>query len=373
MKFLPDEWMIIKRVIIYIVTAYSFTASSNERPLKRESILRVEHPSAIQYTSALIQSGTSNTLVYESWSGYKMEKAWLRYTSLNFDHGVLDKGSSVNILPESPSNIVSSVSLVNFNGEDWLYYLEARSFKSEADVFRAKLRNGVLVEIEPVSLKDAIAPSSNIKFHRVSRNSVAIVYTAKKCCSLYFALSNDGVKFDTPSAIDSSGFMPYLSSFSGGDIVYFFQKSFRTSQTQPSGKPVYITKTHFRISSNLGNTWTEAIPINLTDATVHDAKAIIRPDGNIDIYYVYPIQENSGLSLWRRCLNPNGQLGVEELVVESSFGNIAKPTTHRLNTGELLITFVEQGKAVLEGDHNLHAAIISRDASCDLGTAGLIQ
>ncbi|BFL86123.1 hypothetical protein LFREDSHE_45730 [Shewanella baltica] len=87
----------------------------------------------------------------------------------------------------------------------------------------------------------------------------------------------------------------------------------------------------------------------MTDATVHDAKAIIRPDGNIDIYYVYPIQENSGLSLWRRCLNPNGQLGVEELVVEPSFGNIAKPTPHRLNTGELLITFVEQGKVVLEG------------------------
>jgi hypothetical protein len=143
MKYLPGEWMIIKRVIIYVVIAFSFPASGNELPLKRESILRVEHPSAIQYASALIQSGTSNTLVYESWSGYKMEKAWLRYTSLNFDHGVLDKGSLVNILPESPSNIVSSVSLVNFNGEDWLYYLEARSFKSEADVFRAKLRNGV--------------------------------------------------------------------------------------------------------------------------------------------------------------------------------------------------------------------------------------
>ena len=176
-----------------------------------------------------------------------------------------------------------------------------------------------------------------------------------------------------PSDINSSGFMPYLSSFSGGDIVYFFQKSFRTSKTQPSGKPVYITKTHFRLSSNLGKTWTEAVPINFTDVTVHDAKAIIRPDGNIDIYYVYPIQDNSGLSLWRRCLNPDGQLGVEELVVEPSFGNIAKPTPHRLNTGELLITFVEQGKVVLEGDHNLHAAIIFRDASCDLGPAGLIQ
>ncbi|MCE9685673.1 hypothetical protein LZP73_05515 [Shewanella sp. AS16] len=85
----------------------------------------------------------------------------------------------------------------------------------------------------------------------------------------------------------------------------------------------------------------------------------------MDIYYSYPIDEEEELSLWRRCIKSNAKLGDEELVVEHDFGNIAKPSPHRLKNGQVLITFVEQGKAALEGDHNIHTALISSDATCN--------
>lgn len=78
----------------------------------------------------------------------------------------------------------------------------------------------------------------------------------------------------------------------------------------------------------------------------------------------------SEMSLWRKCVTPDGVLGKEELVINHAFGNIAKPTPHRLKNGNLLLTFVEQGKAVLKGDHNIHAAIISSNAKCPTTNSG---
>lgn len=340
------------------------TASGNDLPLADRNILRIEQPGEIQYQSTLIQTESANVLVYESWGGHDMKHGRLRYSQLSMNNGKIGADTPRNLKIGSDSAVVTSLSKITLNSIDWLYYIEAKSFNAEASLFRAKLDAGKLIEQEAVLLTFPIAPSSNIRLHLIDGNKVALVFTGKKCCELYFSISDDGLIFNRPSELGNTGFMPFISSFPGGEIVYFFQKSIHTSKTQPSGKPVYITKTHFRISSNLGNTWTEAVPINLIDVTVHDAKAVIRLDGNIDVYYVYPIQEDRGLSLWRRCLNPHGQLGSEELVVDPSFGNIAKPTPHRLKNGELLITFVEQGKVVLEGYHNLHAAIISRDANC---------
>ena len=66
----------------------------------------------------------------------------------------------------------------------------------------------------------------------------------------------------------------------------------------------------------------------------------------------------------KRCVSTSGKLGPEELVVDKSFGSIAKVSPHRLSDGSLLLTFVEQGNVYSDGDHNLHAAKILSDAKC---------
>ncbi|MCL1096229.1 hypothetical protein [Shewanella kaireitica] len=352
---------------LFILIAFMigmFSLSANELPLQKESISRIEYPPEIQYISALIQSKDTSTLVYESWKGFEMNEGDLHYSELNVLNEKIQFDTAKVVLPNKNTLIRSSISHVIIDGVDWLYFIESNGFKSEAIAYRAKFKDSALVEQEKISLEVPLSLSSNARWSVMKNNSVALVYTDKKCCKLYFSISKDGVKFETPRYIGNAGFMPHLSSFSDGKLLYLFQKSFRSSKEKPNGKPIYITKSHFRVSNNYGQTWSEYTPITLTDDTVHDAKAILRLDGNIDIYYVYPIQEGKGLSLWRKCINTNGGLGNEELVVQHDFGNIAKPSIHRLENGKMLVTFVEQGKVVLEGDHNIHGAIISADSEC---------
>lgn len=354
-----------KQLFLFITLMINiFSLFANELPLQKESIFRIEYPAEIQYISALIQNKDTSTLVYESWKGYEMNKGDLHYSKLKVLNEKIEFDTAKVVLPNKNTSIRSSVSHIIIDGIDWLYFIESNGFKSDAIAYRAKLKDSALVEREKISLETTLSPSSNARWHVMNNNNVALVYTGKQCCKLYFSISNDGVKFETPRYIGNTGFMPYLSSFSDGKLLYLFQKSFRSSKEKPNGKPIYITKSHFRISNNYGQTWSEYTPISLTDDTVHDAKAILRHDGNIDIYYVYPIQEGKGLSLWRRCISNDGELGNEELVVQHDFGNIAKPSIHRLDKGEILVTFVEQGKVVLEGDHNIHGAIILADTEC---------
>jgi len=354
-----------KQLFIFIAFMISmFSLSANELPLQKESISRIEYPPEIQYISALIQSKDTSTLVYESWKGFKMNEGDLHYSELNVLNKKIQFDTAKVVLPNKNTLIRSSISHVIIDGIDWLYFIESNGFKSDAFAYRAKLKDSALVEREKLSLEITLSPSSNARWHVLNNNNIALVYTDKKCCKLYFSISKDGVKFETPRYIGNTGFMPHLSSFSDGKLLYLFQKSFRSSKEKSNGKPIYITKSHFRVSNNYGQTWSEYTPITLTDDTVHDAKAILRLDGNIDIYYVYPIQDGKGLSLWRRCINTNGGLGNEELVVQHDFGNIAKPSIHRLENGKMLVTFVEQGQVVLEGDHNIHGAIISVDSEC---------
>jgi len=341
-----------------------FSLSANELPLLKDSVSRIEYPPEIQYISALIQNKDTSTLVYESWKGFEMNEGDLRYSKLNVSNENIQFDIAKAVLPKQNKTIRTSISHIKIDGVDWLYFIESNGFKSDAVAYRAKLKGSVLVEQEKISLETTLSPSSNARWHVMNNNSIALVYTDKNCCKLYFSISKDGVRFETPRYIGNTGFMPHLSSFTDGKLLYLFQKSFRSSKEKPNGKPIYITKSHFRVSNNYGQTWSKDTPISLSDETVHDAKAILRLDGNIDIYYVYPIKEGKDLSLWRRCINTNGGLGNEELVVQDDFGNIAKPSIHRLENGKLLVTFVEQGKVVSESDHNIYGAVISDDSEC---------
>jgi hypothetical protein len=354
----------ITSLILILFTTNFFPLSANELPLQKDSISRIEYPPEIQYISALLQNKETSILVYESWKGFEMSEGSLHYSKLNLSNEKIEFSAAQVILPNNNRSIISSVSKIKIDGVDWLYFIESNNFNSDAIVYRAQLKNSSLVDREKLSLEMTLSPSSNARWHVMKNNNIALVYTGKQCCKLYFARSNDGVKFGTPEYIGNTGFMPYLSSFSDGQLLYLFQKSFRSSKQKSNGKPIFITKTHFKISDDFGQTWGEYTPISTTDDTVHDAKAILRLDGNIDIYYVYPTQKDKGLSLWRRCIKSNGNLGNEELVVEHDLGNIAKPAVHRLDNDKILLTFVEQGEVVLEGDHNIHGAMISSDALC---------
>lgn len=90
-----------------------------------------------------------------------------------------------------------------------------------------------------------------------------------------------------------------------------------------------------------------------------------RVDGSVDIYFVHDFARADGqLSLWRVCVDNEGKLGEEELVVGDEVGNIAKPQVFRLPTQALLITFVEQGKDLNNGS-SLYYGKLKSDAPCE--------
>ena len=353
-------------VTFQVTLGFFFVINStvaNNLPLKSNDIFRIEFPSGVQYTSAFLEGETS-TLLYSSWDGYQVEKSEFKYIDLIIDGNKITFTSPNTIKNKQKERIRTNASKVTIKGVDWFYFIEADHWNSTAIAYRANWIKGELTNKQKINTSRPLSPSSNPIWYSLNKEGVALVNIIKGCCKLFYSSSEDGITFDDAIDIKNTGFMPALASFPNNNLLYVFQKSFRTSMLKPNGKPNFVKKTHFKISNDKGNIWGKLTPISKTDITVHDAKPVQRNDENLDIYYAYPREGTSEMSLWRKCVTPDGVLGEEELVIDHAFGNIAKPTPHRLNNGKLLLTFVEQGKVVLKGDHNIHAAIISSNAKC---------
>jgi len=340
-----------------------FNVVANDLPLNNSDIFRIEFPSGVQYTSAFLED-EKNTLLYASWDGYEVEKSELKYIDLIINGKKILFTDPKTIKNGQAEPIRTNASKVRIKGVDWFYFIEADNWKSKAIAYRANWNDGELINKQKVNTSIPLSPSSNPIWYSLDNGDVALVNIVKECCRLFYSHSQDGITFNIGIDIKNTGFMPALASFPNHNLLYVFQKSFRTSKLKSNGKPNFVTKTHFKISNDKGNIWTKLTPISKNDITVHDAKPVKRNDENLDIYYAYPRIGTSEMSLWRKCVTSDGVLGKEELVINHAFGNIAKPTPHRLKNGKLLLTFVEQGKVVLKGDHNLHAAIISSNATC---------
>ncbi|MCE9685671.1 hypothetical protein LZP73_05505 [Shewanella sp. AS16] len=249
--------------ILFILGSLSTSASEGNLPLLKENIIRIEQPPEIQYNSALIQEKGLNILVYESWDGYHVRKGNLHYSQVDMSKEKTKFTPPKVVSAHKNAKIRTSVSQVTINNDEWLYYIESNSYKSEAIAYRAKLVDGSLVEQQTLSLGMPISPASNARWHVVDGNKVGLVYREKLCCKLYFSISNNGIDFGEFSYIGNAGSMPYLSSFKDGKLLYLFQKGFKTSKTKANGEPIFIMKSHFRMSSDMGKTWGDPHTLDL--------------------------------------------------------------------------------------------------------------
>jgi hypothetical protein len=365
---------ILKNLFYLIATLLSVNSYSNNLPLTSDDIHRIEHPPGMQILSTIITPKESLVLIYEHFYNYDMKSGELRYSELDINPSSIlsSKPRTLEFENNQPVNFRTGVSSVKGNNVEWLYFVESETtYFKPASLYRAQWgSNNKLVNKQLLSLPMPIAAASAPKWYLLNNGKVALVYRSKPypgCCQLLFSLSNDGVNFDSPIDIGSGGAMPALAIFSSDELIYTFQTRFTSKANDSDGKEKSGMRTHFRLSTNNGANWGKPIPITTRVEGVHDASPIQRKDGNIDVYYSsIDSKENDSFTLWRRCVSSSGKLGNEELVVNTSVGNIAKASPHRLNDGSLLITFVEQGKVYSEGDHNLHAANILKDAKCSV-------
>lgn len=364
---------IIKKIFYLTLLLMSAGSFANNIPLMKYQIHRIEYPEGMQTLSAVVQSKGSLNVIYSHLYDHDWNSGELRYSNLKLypDYIFSSKPLTINVESNKSVNLRTSVSGFTKNNVEWLYFVESETtYHKPASLYRAQWAgSNKLVNRQLVSLPTVIAAGSAPKLYLLNNGKIALVYRSKPysgCCKLLFSVSNDGVHFDNPIEIGSAGAMPALAVFSSNEVIYTFQTHFTKESNSSDAKATSGMRSHFRLSKNNGDYWGEAIPITTRVQEVHDASPIQRIDGLVDLYYssIDNPHENSSLSLWRRCVSTSGKLGPEELVVDKSFGNVAKVSPHRLSDGSLLLTFVEQGKVYSAGDHNIHAAQILSDAKC---------
>lgn len=364
---------IIKKLFYLTSILLSVGSFANNLPLMKDDIHRIEYPEGMQTLSAVIQSQGSLNVIYSHFYDYDWKAGELRYSNLKLTLTSIlsSKPMILDFENNKPVNFRTGASSINKNNTQWLYFVESETtYHKPASLYRAQWgNNNKLVNRQLLSIPTSITAGSAPKLYLLNNGKVALVYRSKPyagCCKLLFSLSNDGINFDNPIEIGSKGAMPALALFTSNELIYTFQTQFTSKANSSDEQEKSGMRTHFRLSTNNGDNWGKQIPITTRVEEVHDASPIQRIDGYVDVYYssIDSRHENDVFSLWRRCVSTSGKLGPEELVIDKSFGNIAKVSPHRLSDGSLLLTFVEQGKVYSEGDHNLHAAKILSDAKC---------
>jgi len=162
---------------------------------------------------------------------------------------------------------------------------------------------------------------------------------------LKMAESRDGLHFQT--SIDmGTGVMPRHLQMLSGQRVFTYQNAIADKMMD-----------FFRISSD-GIKWTDGSPVS-SQKNVHDLTPFQRKDGGVDFYYVATGAEDS-FSVFRRSLDRNGKLGVEQEITKKSDGSFMQPHPTRLPDGTVFLVLTKETEPQV--NYDLMGAFLDDDA-----------
>jgi hypothetical protein len=326
---------------------YLIVNRNHDLPITAESVAKVSNLPGIESSSTILSTDSRRLLVFDHMDEeITTGELYIAEIKSAIDLG-LDIYAPVVVTPSSIYPIRTSPSTVRIDDIDWLYYVEGTGLRQVSIAKRAKVVDNKLVEVTTLELKESFEVMGWPLWYSLPDGRVALAYRNADF-ELKVAFSLDGIRFEAPVEIGSTGSMPALASFADGTLVFTYQVG-----------PMHRKTALARISRDGGRTWWQEIPVTRSSKNVHDTAPFNRMDGKIDLYYIYPPEGWHGFALWRRCMDRDGRLGNEEQVVATEFGNLLKPSIHRLDKNLLLLTFAEQ-----RSGHNLHAAIINADSQC---------
>ncbi|MCC5825193.1 sialidase family protein [Alkalimonas sp.] len=241
-------------------------------------------------------------------------------------------------------DFVSSPSVVEFEGQEFLYYMvSARFWGTQAQWLRAPVAN--LKAAEPVVLPGNYGAYSIARVVALQDGSLGMVYRAGRS-QLFFSRSQDGITFGEPVQF-AVGTMPASASFADGTVLVSYQNG--PSITEMGGR--------LQVSSDQGHSWSDMASLP-QQGDIHDLSPVKRLDGNLDIYYSAK-GENQRLGLYRTCVTPELTFGSVEELLSSEQVHAAKSTVHHTSQG-LLLTFIQQTDDLQEG--NLSLMWLEREA-----------
>lgn len=294
-------------------------------PLSKEAPILIEQNQG--YTgNAHYLSGETDYIFYNLNPAKDNQLAEVRFVKvLNRDPLELSTSQLLNNDLEKTGRHISSI--VQIEGVNWIYYVEGNSLKDQARSFRAQWVDEQLRHIEPLNMNKRLVVRSWQRFHYHD----GVVYMVHTGSGLFFAKSTDGLNFDGFEKLTGFSAQPRVSIL-GDKPITAFQKG-----TLSKG----LMNSFFTVTNNSDTSWQDPVLITEQHENVHDTFLFARPDGNIDAYYVHPIGNWRGFSLFRRCINQDLTLGQPELLVEKEIGSLVAPNVFETPQG-VMVLFVEQ-------------------------------
>lgn len=218
------------------------------------------------------------------------------------------------------------IALPSFVFNKYLYVVASQKYwGTNGKVFRINLETNL---VESVSMPRGLSVGSLLRVKVMVSGRMLATYRAGKS-NIFIAESTDGLFFKNERSL-ATGTMPDISQFSNGALISTYQ----------AGPDLYNMQVYFSILDKDSST-------NLTkrlveEKNVHDAFVLQRRDGNVDAYFVKQAIDEERLILSRRCIGHDGDLGVEEILLDDKQYNIAKPNAQQLSMNEVIVSFINQ-------------------------------
>jgi hypothetical protein len=336
--------------LIMLIMLCSCHSGKINQPVRKTTQLPVskEFPTLIEVNQGITSnlnylSGDKNYIFYNFNPEQKGQNAEIRYVKILSKNPLKFSASQpLNSPDNNLGRYISSV--VKIKDKTWIYYVEGESLKHQANSYRAQWIDEKLTHIEQLNIDKRLVVRSWQKFH-YNHGMTYMVHTGS---GLFFAKSEDGINFSDFSKLYGFSAQPRISNL-GDNLITAFQ----TGNLQKGSMTAL-----FSVSEDSGNSWSKPQKITDQHNNVHDAYLYSRADGNIDAYYVHPIGDWRGFSLFRRCIKPDFNLGQPELVIEKEIGSAIAPGVFQ-SAEDIMILFVEQ----LSG-YNPHVLPINDNANC---------
>jgi len=351
--------------MLLVMLAFQTNAWATLPQQIKRTMIQLDDRNQFNSRSLFVDVNKNPLVLFESISDYSFRNIAISVAHINNQTIHDDVEIATQMIPKS-TRYNTLTGIISTLEHHQLYYTVSEGFKKPARLMRATINeHGELSHVTKISID---IPLLGMSFPRVhfSHGRYYLAFRKKQCCGLGFAVSNDGLKFTLKDTLSITGSMPAAESFSDNTLIYTYQSPYPTDIKTSKGKIKYVMKSRFKLSHDQGSHWSTDIPVSHSTFEIHDAIAFKRLDGNIDMYYSHDLnRKQAQLSLWRRCVLPNGKLGQEELVADERIGNIAKPNPFRVANGSIALQFIDQGTDNKQGSIQ-YSSIIKHDAVCNL-------
>lgn len=253
----------------------------------------------------------------------------------------MDGGATSSSIPLTFGGRVEDAPALISNADgDWLYFASSDPDLSNIELWRASIVDGRFSSLQRLADIDGLSTMNQWPRWVSSGQDVLLTYRGRKSVPTWLRLV-DGVTPGAPVTLGSEG-VAYPRVVPMQDEGCFF-----SYQHEPEGG--YMA-TRYQVSRDCMR-WSQSTELSPAKPPikpdVHDAYALPRRDGGVDIYYVYPSYKGSdalfpvGFDLYRRSVTAGGLAGPEQLLTERLTFNPFAPSAHRLADGTILVTFAD--------------------------------